>query len=88
MFSRQGHVKSSPSAQSTSLSLQQQFTPGFRVAVGSAAASVGGAYFEGRLPADVHKQHAVSLQHVLKHLLAGKSADSRPEREDTHSPNL
>lgn len=40
--------------------------------------SASGAYFEGRLPADVHKQHVVSLQHVLKHLLAGKSADSRP----------
>lgn len=47
--------------------------------------SVGGAYFERRLRANVHKQHVVSLQHVLKHLPAGKSADSRPEREDTHS---
>lgn len=47
--------------------------------------NASGAYFERRLPADVHKQHVVSLQHVLKHLLAGKSPHSRPVREKTHS---
>lgn len=42
------------------------------------------AYFERRLPTDIHKKHVMSFQHVLKHLLAGKSPDSRPERKKEH----
>lgn len=44
---------------------------------GWCACELNGAYFEERLPADVHKQHVVSFHHVLEHLLAGKRPDGR-----------
>lgn len=43
-------------------------------------ANMNKAYFERRLSADVHKEHVVPFQHVLKHFLARKSSDSRPGR--------
>lgn len=46
----------------------------------SGVAAVNNAYFERRLPADVHKEHVVPFQHVLKHLLAWKRSDSRSGR--------
>lgn len=38
------------------------------------------AYFERRLSADVHKEHVVPFQHVLKHLPAREGTDSRSGR--------
>lgn len=43
-------------------------------------ANMNKAYFERRLSANVHKEHAVPSQHVLKHFLAWKSSDSRSGR--------
>lgn len=43
-------------------------------------ANMNKAYFERRLSADVHKEHAVPFQHVLKHLLAREGPDSRSGR--------
>lgn len=34
------------------------------------------AYFERRIPTNIHKKHIVPFHHVLKHLLAGKGSDS------------
>lgn len=33
------------------------------------------AYFERRIPTNIHKKHIVPFHHVLKHLLAGKGSD-------------
>lgn len=46
----------------------------------TSAANMNKAYFERRLSADVHKEHVVPFQHVLKHLFARKSSDSRSGR--------
>lgn len=46
----------------------------------SGLADVNRAYFERRLAADVHKEHVVPFQHVLKHLLAWEGSDGRSGR--------
>lgn len=62
------------------------FTPSWFLTEHSGAAAVNNAYFERRLPADVHKEHIVPFQHVLKHLLARKRSDgwSGRGRKPTH----
>lgn len=38
------------------------------------------AYFERRIPTNIHKKHIVPFHHVLKHLLAGKGSDGWSDR--------
>lgn len=42
-------------------------------------------YLEWRLPAEVYKEHVMSLHHMVKHLLAWKCSDCWPEEDRRQS---
>lgn len=62
------------------LTNQPDWHPGGSERANTSPANMNKAYFERGLSADVHKEHVVPFAHVLKHLLARKSSDSRSGR--------